>query len=189
MPREDAELLARASRGDHSAFGGLYNRYQTDLYRFVLYLSGNRDEAEELFQETWLRVVRSLGRKPVENFKSWLFCIAANVHRDELRKKKVRRLFLGSERTAASPERATGESGAAAPDAGDFEIREALVKAMKNLTHRQRTVFVLTYVEGFKIREVCEMLGKAEGTVKSTLHRAVHILREGLEDFRQSDQP
>ena len=71
------------------------------------------------------------------------------------------------------------------PAADQFAVREALTKAMKTLSHKQRTIFVLTYVEGYKIREVSEMLGKAEGTVKSTLHRAVLILREELKDFRE----
>lgn len=179
MPLNDAELLAKASMGDRSAFGVLYNRYQADLYRFVLYLTGDADMAEELFQETWFRAAKSAGKKPIDNFKRWLFRIAVNFHRDELRKQKVRRLFLGDGQPPDG-------GGPAAPlhGAGDFEIREAVIRAMDDLTTRQRAVFVLTYVEGFKIREVGKMLGAADGTVKSTLHRALVVLREKLKDFR-----
>jgi len=188
MPRDEAELVARAGRGDQSAFAALYTMYEADLYRFSYYLADGPDTAEELFQETWFRAVKHLGKKPVANFKGWLFTIATNLYRDELRKRKVRRLFLGREpvdddygetgadgRTAAAPQ--------TTPAAG-FAIREALNKAMKKLTDRQRTIFVLTYVEGFKIREVCEILGKPEGTVKSTLHRALVTLRSELKEFR-----
>jgi RNA polymerase sigma-70 factor (ECF subfamily) len=182
MPRDDAELLAKASLGDQSAFGALYNKYHTDLYRFAFYLSGGPEAAEELFQETWYRAVKNLGKKQIINFKQWLFAVAANLHKDELRKQKVRRLFLGKEAGGGpGTERATAGS---VPAPEQFMIQEELSKAMKHLTHRQRTIFILTYVEGFKIREVCEMLGKAEGTVKSTLHRAVTILREELKEFR-----
>lgn len=189
MPRDDAELMAAASRGDHSAFATLYKRYETDLYRFVYYLASGSDTAEELFQETWLRVVRHIGKKRITDFKKWIFAIATNLYRDELRKRKIRRLFLGREPVEGE----TGEAGIGGrhapapgdqPDAEAFAIREALGKAMKNLTPRQRTVFVLTQIEGFKMREVAEMLGRSEGTVKSTLHRAVSILRDALGEFR-----
>lgn len=189
MPRDDAELLAKASRGDQSAFATLYHRYETDLFRFAIHLADGPDAAEELFQETWFRVVRHLGKKPVANFKSWLFAIAANLYRDELRRRKVRRLILGREavsedRGDTTAQRAPTVVPGVRPAAEGFVVREALQRAMEKLTHRQRTVFVLTYVEGFKIREVCEVLGKAEGTVKSTLHRALVILRGELKDFR-----
>lgn len=189
MPRDDAELLAGAGRGDSSAFATLYRKYETDLYRFVFYLAGGPETAEELFQETWLRVARYRGKKPVLDFKKWIFTIATNLYRDELRKRKVRRLVLG--RVSIEDDFVeTGDENqpvvvpAIEPDAERFAVREALKEAMKKLTGRQRTIFTLMYVEGFKIREVCDMLGKAEGTVKSTLHRALVILRDELKDIR-----
>lgn len=190
MPRDDAELMAEAGRGDQSAFTILYHRYQSDLYRFALYLTGGPDVAEELFQETWVRVVRHLGRKQVVNFKKWIFAIATNLYRDELRKRKVRRLVLGRGTTEEDYGEARGEGARSTvpetpPTSDGFAVREALTRAMRKLTHRQRTVFVLTYIEGFKIREVSEMLGKAEGTVKSTLYRTLEILRVELKDFRE----
>jgi RNA polymerase sigma-70 factor (ECF subfamily) len=189
MPRDDAELLARAGRGDQSAFATLYNEYETDLYRFALYLADGPDAAEELFQETWYRVVKNLGKTPVTNFKQWLFTIATNLYRDELRKRKVRRLVVGSE-TSEDRYGDTGADGRSPvtpqlrPAAEGFALREALNEAMKKLTYRQRTIFVLVYVEGFKIREAGEILGKPEGTIKSTLYRALEVLRNELREFR-----
>lgn len=190
MSRDDAELLAKASQGDQTAFTMIYQRYESDLYRFTAYLADGPDVAEELFQETWFRAVKNLGRKPVVNFKKWLFAIATNLYRDELRKRKVRRLVLGR----TSIEEDYGDTGddhdpvvvpETAPTSESFAIREALAKAMRKLTHQQRAVFVLTYVEGFKLREASEILGKAEGTVKSTLYRTLEILRGELKDFRE----
>jgi RNA polymerase sigma-70 factor (ECF subfamily) len=189
MPRDDAGLLARAGRGDQSAFDALYNEYETDLYRFVLYLADGPDTADELFQETWFRVVKHLGDKPVANFKQWLFTIATNLYRDELRRRKVRRPRAGGE-TGGDRCGSTGAEDSqpaaphARPDAEGFVVREALEKAMNQLTSEQRAVFVLVYVEGFKIREAGEILGKPEGTIKSTLYRAVQTLRKELEEFR-----
>jgi RNA polymerase sigma-70 factor (ECF subfamily) len=189
MPRDDAELLARAGRGDQSAFATLYNEYQADLYRFALYLADGPDAAAELFQETWFRVVKHLGQQRVTNFKQWLFTIATNLYRDELRKRKVRKVVVGSE---TSEDRYGGTAAgtvppaiARTPPAADgFDLRDALKKAMRKLTHRQRTAFVLVYVQGFKIREAGEILGKPEGTVKSTLYRALETLRVELKEYR-----
>lgn len=189
MPQDDAELLARAGRGDQAAYATLYNKYESELYRFALFLAGGSDAAEELFQETWFRVVKNLGKRPIDNFKQWLFTIATNLYRDELRKRKVRRVVSDSETT----EDRYGGAGADAtahgaphskPAAEGFALREAIGDAMKKLTHQQRTTFVLVYVEGFKIREAGEILGKPEGTVKSTLYRALEVLRGELKEFR-----
>jgi RNA polymerase sigma-70 factor (ECF subfamily) len=189
MPRNEAELLAEASRGDQTAFTALYHMYESDLYRFAFYLADGPETAEELFQETWVRIVRHLGKKPIANFKQWMFAIATNLYRDELRKLKVRRLILGREAVAED----YGDPGDLRdpvvvpnipPAAERYAIQEALGKAMKKLTHGQREVFILTHMEGFKIHEVTEMLGKTEGTVKSTLHRAVLTLRDELREFR-----
>ncbi len=190
MPRDEAELLAEASRGNQSAFTALYHMYETDLYRFVSYLTDGPETAEELFQETWVRVVKHLDKKPIVNFKKWMFAIATNLYRDELRKRKVRRLVLGREfveenygdrKNIATQVVATNVPA----EAGGFAIREALARSMKKLNSRQRTIFVLTHVEGFKINEVAETLGIPEGTVKSTLHRAINTLRKELAEFRR----
>jgi RNA polymerase sigma-70 factor (ECF subfamily) len=190
MSRDEAELLAKAGRGDQTAFTMIYQRYESDLYRFTAYLAHSPDVAEELFQETWFRVVKNLGKKPVASFKKWIFAIATNLYRDELRKRKVSRLVLG--RTIIEEEYGDTRDEhepvvvpETAPTSESFAIREALTKAMRKLTPRQRTVFVLTYIEGFKIREASEILGKAEGTVKSTLYRALEILRAELKDIRE----
>lgn len=187
MPRDDADLLALASQGDQAAFARLYSMYETDLYRFVFYLAGEPDTAEELFQDTWIRAVKHMGKTRITNFKSWLFTVAVNLYRDELRRRKVRRLFLGRMPVEADydhPEHGPAAVPRTPSEADDFTIREAITKAMKKLSPKQKTVFVLTYIEGFKIREVSEMLGKAEGTVKCTLHRALTVLRGELEEFR-----
>lgn len=188
MSRDDAELLARAGRGDQSAFATLYHEYESDLYRYSLYLADGPDAAEELFQETWFRAVKHIGHKPIRNFKQWLFTIATNLYRDELRKRKVRRFVpLGEsgEGDYRVPESdAVPAAPLSNPSADDFALREALNAAVNTLTPKQRTAFVLVYVQGLKIREAGEVLGKPEGTVKSALYRALEALRAQLEEFR-----
>ena len=162
MPRDEAELLAEASRGDQSAFTQLYHMYESDLYRFAFYLADGPETAEEIFQETWVRIVKNLGKKPITNFRKWMFAIATNLYRDELRKRKVRRLVLcreSVEEDYGNPDETPNP--VTVPEtpstANGFMIRDALGKAMKKLTHRQREVFVLTHVEGFKIQEVTKI--------------------------------
>lgn len=180
MPRDDAELVALASRGDRSAFATLYRMYERDLYRFAFYLAGGPEAAEELFQETWFRVARRLGGTRIEDFRSWLFAIATNLQRDELRRRRVRRRVIDGAPLEDGRSDLRGVDEAVAERTA---LRDALARAVEGLTPGQREVFVLVYVEGFKIREVSEITGKPEGTVKSTLHRALGSMRGRLEEF------
>ncbi|MDZ7332501.1 MAG: RNA polymerase sigma factor [candidate division KSB1 bacterium] len=99
MAATDDQLIQRIYNQDVSAFDELYEKYQTAVYRFACYLTQNRMEADDLFQETWLRAVRFLPNNPsVRDFKAWILTIAINLHRDQLRKKRIRR-FFGFERS------------------------------------------------------------------------------------------
>ena len=177
---------------DVTAFDGLYDMHRNDVYRFACALSGDDREAEDLFQETWLRAVKAgppLGPAGGGDPKAWLFAIAANAHRDLLRRKRVRRLFL-FERTrrlaegGADADRgwdAAGREGADAEERSD--LRLCLRRAVARLPGRERRVFVLKDVEGFKHGEIARMLGLPEATVRTLLHRAVGRLRKELAEF------
>lgn len=195
MPPADAELIRRIRQNDHAAFDLLFYRYKDHVYRFVFYLTENRTEADDLFQETWLRVVRYLPKSPViRDFKAWLFTIAVNLHRDEIRKKQLRRIFFleKSEKSESEGEELSQFDFGSAATIGDesnrVDISLALTGALKRLPVKQRRVFVLKEVEGFKHGEISEMLGVPVGTVKSLLHRAVKFLQIELKDFRNEKQ-
>lgn len=181
-----------------SVFDELYEMYTPHVYRFARALTRDAGDAEDLFQETWLRACRAAaeGAAPRgDEAKAWLFTIAANAHRDQLRKTRVRRLFLG-ERTKRlragsadadlgwdGPER-SGEDGAARSD-----IRLCLRRAIGRLPARERRVFVLKDIEGFKHDEIARVLGLPEGTVRTLLHRAVRRLRKDMAEFRPAHVP
>ncbi len=188
MPVDDTELLAAASRGDQAAFDALFARHEADLFRFALHLARQPDAADELYQETWFRAVRHLRRPAaasgVGNVKQWLFTIAANLFRDEIRRRQVRRRVLDDRGGDAAEQQLERIPAPAAATDEDLAIRQSLDRALDRLTDRQRTVFLLCRVEGYKIAQVGRMLRVADGTVKSTLHRAVEILREEMRDFR-----
>jgi RNA polymerase sigma-70 factor (ECF subfamily) len=179
-------------------FDELYEMYATQVYRFALAMARDAGDAEDLFQETWLRAFRacSAGPEPRQDeARAWLFTIAANAHKDLLRKRRVRRLFV-LERTRAMGGRETdadpgwdgagrgGDDGAARAD-----IRLCLRRALSRLPAKQRRVFVLKDIEGLRHGEIARILGLPEGTVRTLLHRAVRRLRKEMAEYRPAKEP
>lgn len=184
MQQNDRQLALKACEGDHDAFEQLFHKFENAIYRFACYLTKDNHLAEEVYQETWVRVARSFSQKKrVTNFKSWLFTIASNVYKDELRRARLRRTFLLDEKTREDDhsEETIDRLYRSDKDEVNFEINEAVATAVSALTPKQRTVFSLCIIEGFKILETAKMLDIAEGTVKSILHRAVVKLRKRIE--------
>lgn len=174
-------------------FDALYDMYHMHVYRFACALTGDARDAEDLFQETWLRAVKAhpAGREAEgSDPKAWLFTIASNAHKDSLRRKRVRRLFF-LERTrsmaagAADADPGWDASGYS-PEDGETrtDIRLCLHRAVSHLPGRERRVFVLKDIEGFKHGEIGRMLGIPEATVRTLLHRAVKRLQKELAEFR-----
>jgi RNA polymerase sigma-70 factor (ECF subfamily) len=175
---------------NESDFEELFRLFQSPVYGFACHLTRNQGEAEDLFQETWLRVVRSFsGEIDRERFKAWLFTVVANLHKDNLRKKRIRQLFL-RERSRASgpghsfPHYILGQgSGTKGCPTENADMGKALSQAVENLPERQRCVFVLKEMEGFRYAEISEICSMPVGTVKSLLHRAVRRLRRELSAY------
>ena len=183
MQPSDDELVYRIRHRDEEAFELLFLRYKSMVYRYSYYLTLNSAEAEDLFQDTWLRVVKHLPScGMIESLQSWICRITSNRYRDLLRKKKYGRMLF-MDRSAAS-------------DAGDenfacvitqvrdhCEVTEThmeIQRAIASLPYRQRQVFVLKEIEGFKLSEIGDSLRIPIGTVKSLLHRAVRQMRKEL---------
>jgi RNA polymerase sigma-70 factor (ECF subfamily) len=157
----------------------LLETYQHRVFRIAFYLTRDRHEAEDLFQDTWLNVCDK--RHQFENVrdpKSWILTILMNRFRDLCRKKRISRIYR-LEIIRVSEEHAATHSGF-----DTFEITEALRQALQNIPDKQRMVFILKYIEGYKQTEIGRMTGMPEGTVKSVLFRAVKRMQKELEDFR-----
>ena len=191
MPHADGELIQRIVQKDTRAFDKLFFKHKESTYRFAYYLTQNRNEADDLFQETWLRAVKYLpSSSGIRDFKAWIFTITANLHRDQLRKKKIRRIF--------SPQRSVESDSNVAPledsestaipkvndDSACVDIKLSLNQAITRLPLKQRRVFVLKEIEGMKHSEISEILKVPVGTIKSLLHRAVKKLQIELADFK-----
>ena len=191
MTPTDGDLLHRISERDDKAFSQLFLRYSNMVYRYAYSLTLNSNETDDLFQETWLRVVKYGDKiRDVNNFKSWIFSIIINLHRDQLRKKRTRRLYFSQRKLESD---VMGESadctlGSVIPTVDDnsknVEINLMVKDALATLPLKQRQVFILKEMEGFKLAEIGSIMHIPLGTVKSLLHRAFKKLRNQLIDFQ-----
>lgn len=167
-------------------FDEIYDRYRADVFRFLFSLTRNKTEAEDLFQEVWLRVIRHGPSRPDrEDLRPWLLTIVLNLHRDLLRKKRVRRLFLAKRHGLEKPRslrsgQRSGESADPARLSEQAALQREIDQAVAVLPEKQRRVFLLSEVEGLPQAEIAGILEVPLGTVKSLLHRAVKRLQREL---------
>jgi len=166
------------------AFETIYQEHCSALFGFALQLTHNRGEAEDLLQETWLRVAKNQHSIDItQNIRAWIFTIMANLNRDNLRRKRTRRLFLQMKKSANEREEDLSPfmQGSINPDPAresDLNaIGKEILHALEELPDRQRCVFMLKELEGFKLTEISEILAIPVGTVKSLMYRAVKRLR------------
>jgi len=171
----DEALAVRASQGDGEAFAELVRRCSGPLYAFLRRYGLERADCDDLFQETWMRVLSNLDRfDPQKRFSTWLFQIALNLCRDQARRNGVRARFrdLAADRPAAWPGQTVEE-----------EVETArVVAAVGELPPPQKEVLLLRYFSGFSETEASRILGCPSGTVKSRLHAAVQALRRRLKE-------
>ena len=167
-------------------FEAAYDLYKSDIFRFIFHLTGNRAEAEDLFQETWLRAVRHGQPRPAgQDLKAWLLTIVLNLHRDALRRKRVRRMFLL--RHYRRERQDSSASGGQAPQsteparaAEQAWLQRDINRAVAGLPEKQRRVFLLSESEGLRQTEIAGIMGIPVGTVKSLLYRAIKKLQRDL---------
>lgn len=182
-------LVKKAKENDLSAFEELVRIHQNRVYALCLQLSGNRDDAQDLAQEAFIRAYRALGSFRNEaDFGTWLHRIAVNVCLNSRRKN-------GGRQTVSLDEPYQGEDGSeirheVAGEAGDplraleeKEFRGLVRTALKSLSGEQRAVLVLREIEGYSYEEVSRMLGCSLGTVKSRLSRAREVMRRRMTEL------
>lgn len=181
--RSDAELVAQARAGDAGAFAALVDRHQDALVGYLARLSGSAERAEELAQETFVRVHRTLGRyREQGRFAAWLYRVATNAQRSEER--RLRRWRAIAPVFAAS---SLEQSDTAVDRLLELELQRQLRHALARLPLRFRAPLVLHELEGLSVREVAQVVGCAEGTVKSRLARARARLRSDLAPYWNGD--
>jgi RNA polymerase sigma-70 factor, ECF subfamily len=175
---DDSALVARFLEGDRRGFSELVERYQTRLLNFVYRTTGDRERAEDLVQETFIRVYRHLHRfDQSKKFSTWIYTIASNLAKNELRNRSRNPLvlFQAIRKTWEADQRPLEwEDNTYRPD--DLfrkrHLRHLVESAVEELPEHHRVVFVLREMEGKTYEEIAEITGCNLGTVKSRLNRA-----------------
>ncbi len=180
------DVLRRAKDREAAALTDLVRRYSPRVYGLLYRLTGRSDTAEELVQETFVRVVRTIGSYQDDGrFEAWLFRIAANLARDRGRQRKRRGPTLSLDdvgRDGQSAREAPAAIGHAAPDAA-LEQREAearLTECLAELSDGEREVILLRHFSGLSFNEIAAILGVPLGTALARSHRALTRLRVAM---------
>ena len=189
---DDTLLVREAQRGNRAAFEELVRHYDHAVLRLALHLTGSEHDAQDIFQEAFLKAYKSVGNFRFEcSFYTWIYRIVTNLCLDHLRKKQVRKEDapvatdaqgesydlldqVPDARAGANPER----------DLMRRELGKHINSALDRLTPRERMVFELKHYHGLKLRTVGEILNTTEETAKNTLFRATQKLRGALADMR-----
>jgi RNA polymerase sigma-70 factor, ECF subfamily len=188
----DQEVVASALKGRETAYRELIDRYQRPVFSLIYRLVRDRELAEDLAQDSFIKVLNALhSYKPQYKFSSWLFKIAHNTALDHLRKKSPEVLSLEGSPHAEPGEEAQATSIVATsadrtPEeyASDREVGNEIERALEKLRPEYRTVIVLWHIEGRPYEEIAEILDVPLGTAKTYIHRARKELREMLAHLR-----
>jgi RNA polymerase sigma-70 factor (ECF subfamily) len=189
---DDATLIRAAQRGDRAAFEELVRHYDHAVLRLALHLTGSEPEAQDVYQDAFLKAYRNIGSFRFEcSFYTWIYRIVTNLCLDYLRKKQVRKedqpVMVDSNGEAYDllDRVADGRSGANPErDLMRRELGSQIARALQRLTPRERMVFEMKHYQGLKLRTIGEMLNTTEETAKNTLFRATQKLRGSLAGAR-----
>lgn len=189
---DDTVLIREAQAGNRAAFEELIRQYDRAVLRLALHLTGSEADAQDIYQEAFLKAYRNLGSFRFEcSFYTWIYRIVTNLCLDHLRKRQVRKEESpvvtdddGAEhelldqvadgRASANPER----------DLLRRELSHRIARSLEKLTPRERMVFELKHYHGLKLRTVGEILNTTEETAKNTLFRATQKMRAALADLK-----
>jgi RNA polymerase sigma-70 factor, ECF subfamily len=184
----DEQLMLAFRSGDARAFEALVRRHRGPVYNFILRFTGQRARAEDVLQETWLKVVRGAENYEAKaKFTTWLYTVARNLCVDSARKE--------SYRSTDSLDAPAGRAGSDGPllgetlsseqrsperEAHNLGLRPLLERALLALPDEQREVFLLREYSGISFKEIGEVTGVSENTVKSRMRYALEGLRKKL---------
>lgn len=180
--QEDKELLKAFSNGDFSSIETLISRYESGLFGLCMKLTLSRPDAEDLYQQTWLKVIQKPG-KCSRSFKNWIITICINTYKDNCRKNKRRYSEVSGEQAENAMAIAADDVSAETAAIRNM-ARKQIVSHINKLKDKHRITLILYYFEGLDYNECAQVLGVPVGTIKSRLNAAKSILREQMEEMR-----
>jgi len=176
------DSIARLQRGELEVLGSIMARYQHRLYRFLHRLLQDPIAADDVFQQTWLRVIEKIGRYDARRqFDAWLFSVARNLAIDYLRLRRSSSLDAPDESGIAPIDRLESVGQSQLETLLEFERGAVLSAAVATLPVIHREILTLRFEEDMKLEEIAEVAGIPISTVKSRLGRALESLRSRLE--------
>jgi len=192
MALSETDLILKAKSGNDSAFEELVFRYDKTVLGIALRFTSDNDEAKDVYQEVFIRVYKGLKNFEMKSeFSTWLYRIATNVcltHKSRSKKHlqtSINEQFESDEDGTNKYELIDEEA-----DPAEYmlnrDLGNIINNAVESLSSKQRITFILKHYEGYKIREIAEMLNCKEGTIKKYLFDAVRNLRKMLEPIHQS---
>jgi RNA polymerase sigma-70 factor (ECF subfamily) len=188
----EMELIREAQAGSRAAFEALVRQYEQQVLRLALHLTGSEHDAEDIYQEAFLKAYRYLGNFRFEcSFYTWIYRIVTNLCLDQMRRRKTRRegngvlidhsgeeidllASVSDDRSFSNPSKELERKA----------LGERIQEALTKLTPRERMVFELKHYQGLRLRVIGEMLNTTEETAKNTLFRATKKLRIQLAELR-----
>ena len=190
----DHELIAFARSGSEKAYRELLGRFQRPVFSIIYRMIRDREQAEDLAQETFVRVFNNIDRyDPRYKFSSWIFKIATNLTIDHIRRKELDTVSIDGSRNAVTPDQIEATSiTIASPDENPEELLEAkqlgeeIESAIGKLRPEYRAAILLRHVDGREYQEIAEILSLPLGTVKTYIHRGRNELREQLQHLREA---
>ena len=182
MERDDAKLLSAYRKGDVEALGELVEKYKGPLFGFVYKFSEGREEADEVFQEVWVRAIKNMNRYRQKNLLSWLFRIAHNLMIDRIRRRKpVSSLETSAhEDGLALHERLAGRGLSPAEETGGRALGRRIEEAADELPLEQREVFWLRMQSDLSFKEIAKVQKCSINTALARMQYAVSKLRKEL---------
>lgn len=179
--QSDEELMLRVQRGDLAAFDALYDRYHKRLFHFTLRFVRERTLAEDILQETFLRIFRERkGYRKSSHFSTYLFTIGRNLCIDALKSWERKHLVMKQEDYI---ERQTNQSKGPRKILEETEMREILQREIQRLPRDQREVLILSKYSGLSYEEIARIVESTPPAVKQKAYRALLSLRQKLKKF------
>jgi RNA polymerase sigma-70 factor (ECF subfamily) len=177
----DKDLFAKVAADDDQAFALFVERYKGRLYNFIVRIISEKETAEDILQDTFLRVYNQRKNySPDFALSTWVYTIALNLVRSELRKRKLRKYlsldFLKEESDVELPDTTNPEPG---------QLKPLLDKAIAALPEEYRTAFILCDIDRLPYNQIAEIMRVPVGTVKSRINRARSMLREKLLPYKE----
>jgi RNA polymerase sigma-70 factor, ECF subfamily len=187
----DEDLMVQYQQGEVRAFELLLGRHQRPIFNFILRFVGDRETAEDLLQETFMRVIKGAAAyKRQAKFTTWLYTIARNLCVDQTRRRKHRRHASLDAPMSASEDSGTlmevipGHDMASDRASINKQLHETMQRAIAGLSEEQREVFLMREFLDLPFKQIAEVVGVPENTVKSRMRYALEKLRLELDEYK-----